>query len=161
MADSSRQRLHVNGAAMFLAGLVFALPPFYATFPGTRYMLTLHLEATQNALMLFAAAYLLQYARLPVALVRVVEVCLHVGAWCNVLPWLLLGYTGAVLDSSILPVTSTQITHTPPANNAELAQVAFAMLVVCATNVIAAWTLLLLGLARPRLAAATLKAKQH
>jgi hypothetical protein len=90
-------RLFISGAFAFLVGLLFAMPPVHfnqALFPNTRAMYTLHIEATQNGIMLIVMGFLSQITTMSPAVAFVFEVCAHLGAWTNIVPWLYIGVTG-------------------------------------------------------------------
>jgi hypothetical protein len=52
-------------------------------FPGTRQMMTLHLEATQNGIMLIAMALMMPWLNLSKSTTIIYEVASNLGAWCD------------------------------------------------------------------------------
>lgn len=141
-------RLLVSGSIMFMVGLVFALPPIHynqALFPNTRSMFTLHVEATQNGIMLIALAYISTVIQLRSTPVRLLfEFASNLGAWMNVIPWLFAGITGCVVNFGPGTVAVTDLV--PPANNAQLMGVVTLMLMLCGLGDLIAWTIVIINL---------------
>jgi hypothetical protein len=135
-------RLCLSGAVMFLVfGLIFAAPPLYentALFPNTRLMKTLHLEGTQNGLMLVCLGYLSTLVKMGPTLSLTFELSAHVGAWMNVIPWLYGAYRG--IDASSISATNSMASSMAiRPDNDELMSHIVVMLVLCMVGDIIAW----------------------
>ena len=142
-------RLFLSATVMMLPfGLVVAMPQIHYNkrlFPSTRLMTTLHLEATQNSLMLAVVGLMLPFVKLSDTLLLVLETSLNVGAWMNVLPWLYGGYTGAVMPY-IEGSLSDQRNQTVPKNNEVLVGRIQSCLMTCGLGDTIAWSLVAFGL---------------
>ncbi|KAI9032425.1 hypothetical protein DFJ74DRAFT_702019 [Hyaloraphidium curvatum] len=144
-------RMGLSGAAMFLAfGLVPSIPDVMynkKAFPGTRHMLTLHLEATQNGMMLGLIALFEPWLGLGPRTTQVLEVASNVGAWFNVLPWLYGARTGAVVKLGE-GQSAGNLGAPEPAENAKHASRMGAMLMACTLGDLVAWGIICYGLAK-------------
>jgi hypothetical protein len=147
-------RLCISGAVAFLLGLVFALPPVHfnqSLFPNTRAMYTLHIEATQNGIMLVVMAFLSDICSFSPLLALILEFAAHTAAWMNIIPWLYIGFNGIVFDLrpgsvSMFSIGQAALNLKPLANNAELSANVALMLGACGVGAILSWSILLYGL---------------
>lgn len=131
----------------FFFGLIPSFPPVMFNkemVPGTRHFYTLHVEATQNGIMLIVIALMLPYLRLNSLLKFILEVSINIGAWMNVIPWVYGGLTGAVL---ILGEgqRSGNYEANPPPNNDILAGNMGLMLMACGIGDVIGWIIVLIG----------------
>eukprot|EP00697_Spironema_sp_BW2_P004859 gnl/Spiro4/16573_TR8921_c0_g1_i1.p1 gnl/Spiro4/16573_TR8921_c0_g1~~gnl/Spiro4/16573_TR8921_c0_g1_i1.p1 ORF type:complete len:166 (+),score=42.05 gnl/Spiro4/16573_TR8921_c0_g1_i1:47-544(+) len=159
----AQSRLFLSAAVMFLFfGLLPALPPLHFNkelFPGTRHMYTLHVEATQNGIMLFVLAFLLPYLELGALSRLVFEISANLGAWFNVFPWLYGALHGAVLKFGDGQQGGNHLA-TPPANNAQLAGAMETMLMLCALGDLIAWGIVVVVMAKRAVCGAYCNAKK-
>jgi hypothetical protein len=152
--ESTQWRLIISGTIMFLFfGLIPSFPPIHFNkdvFPGTRHMMTVHLEATQNGIMLIAMALIMPWLNLSNSTILLVyEVAANLGAWFNVFPWIYAARTAAVLQFH--PETfEGQVTGNkdaiPPENNDYHVSIIIPMLMICAISDVIAWTIALVAL---------------
>lgn len=152
--ESTQWRLIVSGTIMFLFfGLIPSLPPIHFNkdvFPGTRHMMTLHLQATQNGIMLIVMALIMPWLNLSNRTTSLVyEVASNLGAWFNVVPWIYAARTAVVMQyhpETFEGQVSGNKDAVPPENNAYYVSIIVPMLQVCAVSDVIAWTIALVAL---------------
>ncbi|KAJ3328695.1 hypothetical protein HDU76_009473 [Blyttiomyces sp. JEL0837] len=101
-------------------------------------MITLHLQSTQNGIMLLALTYLHPYLNLSKPISIIFEISSNLGAWLNVLPWVYAAMTGAVVkvgDGQILG----NVNGVVPTDNVLFNERIGMMLMTCALGDILAW----------------------
>lgn len=133
---------------MFLFfGLIFSIPDIHynkSLFPGTRNMYTLHVEATQNGIMLIVMGLLIPWLRLTKSVLMIYEIFAHIGAWFNVFPWLYGGIYGTVLKFGEGQVAGNHLASIPPDNDYHVGNMVM-MLQLCTVGDIVAWFIALWG----------------
>ena len=134
---------------MFLFfGLIPSIPDIMYNkklFPGTRHMITLHLEGTQNGMMLIILALLIPFLNLSGLTKIIYEISANAGAWFNVLPWFVGGLTGAVLKMAEGQLVGN-LGAVPPENNTGITNLMTTMLVVCTIGDLVAWFIVFVAL---------------
>lgn len=140
----SQLRLIISGVAMFLFfGLIPSIPDIHynkSWFPGTRNMYTLHVEATQNGMMLILMSFLLPWLHLSKSLLIIFEISAHIGAWFNVFPWIYGAIYGTVLKFGEGQVAGNHLADVPPDNDYHVGNMVI-MLKLCTVGDIVAWSI--------------------
>jgi hypothetical protein len=101
-------------------------------------MITLHLEGTQNGMMLIIMGLILPLLKLSTWISLIYEFTANIGAWFNVIPWLFAAYTGAVVRMGEGQVCGG-IGMTPPKDNDYYVSFIGPMLMSCALGDIVSW----------------------
>ena len=109
-------------------------------------MISMHLEATQNGMMLIIMAMILPTLKLGSFTRIVYEISAHIGAWCNVLPWLYGGITGAVLKMPGHGQVYGNIGAVPPVNNQVHVGIMTTALIACTIGDVISWGIVLAAL---------------
>ena len=161
--EPQQVRLLLSGTIMFLFfGLFLAMPDIAYNetwFPGGWHIYTLHVEATQNGIMLWIVALMLPFLAVKNKwLLLVLEASVNVGAWMNVLPWLYGARTGALLRMGKWQRSAPPTSVETPENNEELCANMGLMLMLCALGDILAFGIVLVGLLKNMMSGG--KAKQ-
>jgi hypothetical protein len=143
-------------------GLIPSIPPVHFNkqwFPSTRFMYTLHLQATQNGMMLMLMAIIGEYLQLSPFVFVVVEISANIGAWFNVLPWIYAAYTGAILNLS--PNAVAVESGIPLPHNGDLVSNITIMLGLCTVGDIISWLILFVALVRKYAVGGVAKSKKQ
>ena len=114
-------------------------------------MMTIHLEATQNGIMLIVLALIMPWLNLSnsTTTLLVYEVASNLGAWFNVIPWIYAARTAAVLQfhpETFEGQVSGNKDAVPPENNDYYVSIIVPMLQICAVSDVIAWTIALVAL---------------
>jgi len=134
---------------MFLFfGLIPSIPDIMynrTLFPGGRHMYTLHVQATQNGIMIFVLALLLPYLHLSSFISFIFEVSINLGGWFNVIPWLYGAIHGTVLKMGEGQLVGNHLAIPPPDNEKQV-DILVTGLKICVLGDVLAWVIVLVAL---------------